>query len=243
MPTSYHLASPGKYWCAREVVAKDVNGAQGMVVRGENRAARATDDPVERAVTEIRHLSRAASIELALGVGGIVFRHLFKGDLELVRRNGPKEASFRRLALHPELPMSAASLWRAVAIFELSTRVPLLTQSKHLGVTHVHAVLGLPGREQEQLLGTAERERWTPAALRARAAGRRGGHGGRRPKLEILRALDGLRRLAAVPLETFGDRAAVATLSAEDIEVALVALRELDERLVALRALLREASS
>lgn len=224
-------------------MAKDVNGAQGMVVRGENRAARATDDPVERAVTEIRHLSRAASIELALGVGGIVFRHLFKGDLELVRRNGPKEASFRRLALHPELPMSAASLWRAVAIFELSTRVPLLTQSKHLGVTHVHAVLGLPGREQEQLLGTAERERWTPAALRARAAGRRGGHGGRRPKLEILRALDGLRRLAAVPLETFGDRAAVATLSAEDIEVALVALRELDERLVALRALLREASS
>lgn len=213
-----------------------------MIVRDGHRVARATDDPVERAVSEIRHLSRTASIELALGVGGIVFRHLFKGDLELVRRNGPKEASFRRLALHPELPMSATSLWRAVAIFELSTRVPLVTQSKHLGVTHVHAVLGLPGREQEQLLGTAERERWTPAALRAQAAARRGGHGGRRPKLEILRVLDGLRRLATVPLETFGDRAAVARLSAEDIEVALVSLRELDERLIELRALLHEAN-
>lgn len=81
-----------------------------------------SEDSVEIAAAEIAQLARLSSIELALSVGEIIFRRIFREDLELLRRKGPKEVSFRRLAEHEGLNMSASVLWRAVAIYELSSR-------------------------------------------------------------------------------------------------------------------------
>ena len=189
---------------------------------------------MELALADIRHLARVASLQLALDVGEIVFHRIFDGDADLVRRRGPKEASFRRLALHPELPMSAANLWRAVAIYEMSLRVPALRRSPRLGVAHARAVLGLPSRSQEQLITRAEAEGWSVTRLTEEASAKRTGCGGRPRKTEVARMLDTLRRLAALPEAAVFDRAAISRLSAEDVESGIAMLRELSERLSAL---------
>lgn len=192
-------------------------------------------------MAEIRHLTRKATLDLALEVGEIVFRRVFDGDIEAVRAHGPKHASFRQLALHPELPMSATGLWRAVTMFELSQRMPQLKRCKHIGASHIHAVLGLPPRDQERLLARAERQKLKACELRTQAAARRKGAGGRPPKLEIVKALEQLRRVAGVPLSTFSDRSVLRRMGGEDVEVALTTIDEIEQRLAALRAALRDA--
>lgn len=208
------------------------------VARTQGLEGALTSDPVEQALARIRHVTRSMSLQVALEIGEIVFELIFGGDARLMRERGPKEISFRRLALHPDLPVSASTLWRSVGIYELSRRMPQLARSEHLGASHVRAVLGLPQREQEQLLRRAETERWELSRLESHAATRRRGRGGRPPKLEILKALDTLRRVAAIPVSTFGDRAAVKRMTSEDIDVALATLNELDARLRELQKVL-----
>lgn len=215
--------------------------SDNAIVVDDPRSVALTSDPVESALARIRHVARASSLQLALDVGEIVFTTIFGGDAAAFRARGPKHTSFRRLALHPELPMSASNLWRAVAIYELSLRFPALVSAQHLGVCHVRAVLGLPAAEQERLLNRAEKERWALSRLEAQAARQRKGQGGRPPKLEVLKALDSLRRVATLPMATFADEKAVKRLSQEDVQVALETLNELNERCVALHQLLIEA--
>lgn len=211
------------------------------IVRAGTQRPGLTDDAVEKALAQIRHIARVSSLQLALDVGEVVFETIFDGDAVLLRSRGPKHTSFRRLALHPELPMSASNLWRAVAIYELSRRLPDLSRTTHLGVCHVRAVLGLPPQEQEQLLARAESERWDVSRLETQASARRRGHGGRPRKLEVLKALDKLRGVAALPLSTFSDKRALRRMSGEEVDVALETLNELSERFEALRQLLLDA--
>ncbi len=105
-------------------------------------------------------------------------------------------------------------------------------------MSHVRAVLGLPARSQERLLTKAERERLDVSELEALATSKRKGQGGRPPKPAVVRAIDSLMRVAALPMETFSDRRGAAKMSDEDIEAAAEMLRELDDRLRALEALL-----
>lgn len=198
-------------------------------------------DPVERALADIRHIARASALELALDVGEVVFHHIFRGDAAAVRKRGPKDASFRRLALHPELPLSAANLWRAVAIYELSLRIPGVTRSKHLGISHVRTLLGLPEDVQHRLVTQAEAETWSVARLEKEAAARRSGRGGRHRKSELERTLDTLRKLASIPTPRLASPSAVSALGSEDLEVALETLREIRARAVELERLLRRS--
>jgi hypothetical protein len=225
---------------AIQVTSRNSQPKRALAFYGQRSSALATGDAIERTVAEIRHVTRVGTLALALDIGEIVFRRVFGSDVELVRRNGPKDVSFSKLAAHPDLPLSRASLWRAVALYELSLRVPRVKDSKHLGVSHLRAVLGLPARVQERLLTRAERQRWKVAELEAEATSTRRGQGGRPPKLEVLRALDGLMRVASLPLSAFGDRRAVEKMSREDVECAVVMLTELDERLIELKGLLQE---
>lgn len=211
------------------------------IIRAGTRRPGLTEDAVEKALAQIRHIARVSSLQLALDVGEVVFETIFDGDAAMLRSRGPKHTSFRRLALHPELPMSASNLWRAVAIFELSRRLPDLPQATHLGVCHVRAVLGLPPHDQEQLLARAESERWDVSRLETQASVRRRGRGGRPRKLEVLKALDKLRAVAALPLSTFADKRAVRRMSGEEVDVALETLNELSDRFDALRELLLDA--
>jgi hypothetical protein len=75
------------------------------------------DHLVERVVLELNTLGRAATFEFTLSVGALIINRLYGGHLQAWRSRGPKCASFRRLAKHPSLPMSAGSLYRCVAIF------------------------------------------------------------------------------------------------------------------------------
>ncbi|HMR76995.1 MAG TPA: hypothetical protein PKD61_17870 [Polyangiaceae bacterium] len=220
----------------------DVGSKRRAIVARSRPSALANDDSIERTVAEIRHLTRKAALDLALEIGEIVFRRIFDGDMKSVRKHGPKHASFRQLALHPELPMSATGLWRSVTMFELWLRLPQLKNCKHISANHIHAVLALPPRDQERLLKRAERQKWRASELWAQAAARRKGAGGRPPKLEIVKALDQLRRVAVVPLSTFSDRSVIRRMGEEEVEVALVTLDEIEQRLAALRAALREAA-
>lgn len=188
-------------------------------------------DAVDVAVAEIRQLSRVAAMELALGIGEIIFKRIYGSDLELLRKTGPKHVSFRQLALHPEVPVSASVLWRSVATYELAERLPVVKDSRHLGITHVREVLALPPKHQEKLLTRADREGWTVAELMERVKRRRKGHGGRPPKHDVLRALDTLFRVSTLPISAFSDRKAIAKLSQEEIVTGLAALQELGERL------------
>jgi hypothetical protein len=202
-----------------------------------------TDDAIEIAIAEIRQLSRAASMELALGIGEIVFNRVFAGDPELMRNKGPKHISFRRLALHPDVPVSASVLWRSVATYELCARLPAVKQSGHLGVSHIREVLALPAGPQERLLVRADKERWTVAQLIEHVKRERKGHGGRPPKRQVLKVLDTLFRISVLPASTFADRNAIAKLDPDEIMMGLEALRELDARLQQLRALLLDAGN
>jgi hypothetical protein len=163
-------------------------------------------DGVDALVADLRELARDATLELMIATGRLVVERLFGGDLGLLRSRGPKDTSLRRLAEHPGLPMSPASLSRAIGIYELTNRFPGLLKAKALGVAHLRAVLGLPPEVQERLLQAAVREAWSKAKLEEAAAARREGRRRRRPALAVLRSLRRLDRLtgenAALPLET-----------------------------------------
>jgi hypothetical protein len=146
----------------------------------------------------LESVSTLHSLQAALEVGQIVFQRVFKSDERLLRARGKKNSSFRKLAAHPRLGMSPSSLWRAVAIFELSRRFPELTQYVHTGVGHISVVLGLPEPEQYRLLRTTESERWTRRRLQKEAAAIRGAYqqANPLPRPRLLDRLAGLELLA-----------------------------------------------
>jgi hypothetical protein len=125
---------------------------------------------IEEVVADLCRMSRVSTLDFSVKVGEFVFLKIFAGDMEALRTRGLKDTSFRKLSAHPKLPFSAATLWRAVAIFDLSQRFPGLLQMKHLGVAHMRAVLGLPADVQERLLRIAETERWTKDRIEERAS-------------------------------------------------------------------------
>lgn len=139
--------------------------------------ARLTSDDVPEAaidalVDELRGLHRKAALDFALTVGRLTLDRLFGGSLDAWRDGGEKSGSFRKLAqkLDPlGIPgLSSSSLARAVATVELDARVGVAGRPQ-LNASHVVAVLGLEPAQQERLLGEAEANDWTAAALKAEA--------------------------------------------------------------------------
>lgn len=178
-----------------------------------SRGPAATKEIVDEVVQGLCQISRAATMEFALKVGELVFQKIYGGDIEALRRRGPKDQSFRRLASHPSLPFSAATLWRSVAIFDLVQRFPGVVQMRHLGVAHVRAILGLPGDVQERILREAESERWTKERIEERAAlhRQRSARRGRPPVPPLLKVLARIDRVAtqcSVPEEALAVRRA-----------------------------------
>ena len=72
---------------------------------------------------------------------------------------------------------------------------------KHLGVSHVRAVLGLPIKEQERFLETAEEGAWTVGRIEQEVASSRkeletGVRRGRRPLPAFVKSIHSMRRFA-----------------------------------------------
>ena len=165
---------------------------------GADNAAAA--DVIDTVVTTLTTLVRGAGIEMALKVGEIVVEGIYGGDLKALRDRGSKDTSFRKLSAHPRLPFSPVTLWRSVAVYELVQRMPGLAKTKHLGVAHLRAALGLPQSVQEHLLRSAEIERWTKDRLENQAARYRKKEKSKRgrrpmpPAIRYVRQLDRLTR-------------------------------------------------
>jgi hypothetical protein len=126
--------------------------------------AGAGEDESSAVVAALRRVT-GHSLQAALEAGELIFEHVFQRDETLLRARGKKCSSFRKLAAHPELGMSSSSLWRAVAIYELSLRFPELCDYVHTGVGHISVVLGLPPADQFTLLRHTEAQRWTRRKL------------------------------------------------------------------------------
>jgi hypothetical protein len=154
------------------------------------------DDIISVVITDLKSITRTATLDFTLRVGELVFLRIYGGDLGVLRRRKSKHASFRRLAAHPDLPFSAATLWRAVAIFELAQRVPIT--ASQLGVAHLRSVLGLPDDVQARLLSDAIQHEWTKeeterhAAVYRKATPQRG----RPPTPPALKMVTAVERLA-----------------------------------------------
>jgi hypothetical protein len=123
------------------------------------------DAKVERVVRQLNALCKTATFDFAMSVGKLIINTFYSGDLAAWRNRGIKNVSFRRLAKHPDLPMSATALYRSTAIFEVCQRVGA-SEWKHVSTSHVRLVLPLPGAQQVRLLRRAEAEVWPVQRLR-----------------------------------------------------------------------------
>lgn len=124
-----------------------------------------TDAKVEHVVRQLNTICKTATFEFAVAVGKLIVDNFYSGDLEAWRRRGIKNVSFRRLAKHPDLPMSASALYRSTAIYEVCQRVGG-NQWKHLSTSHVRLVLPLAPGHQARLLQRAEANGWPVQRLR-----------------------------------------------------------------------------
>jgi len=165
-----------------------------IVARDQDREL--SDEELNLFVTKLTQISREAHLDHAIRVGSLVIHDFYGGDLQLWRSKGPKTASFRRLAMHPELPMSASVICRCVAIFDVCQRLDVVSRWRCITLSHLRLVLRLNSSAQQQLLSTANAHRWTVNQLEAEA---RKHHqhrsGGRRPRPELVRKTELIGRL------------------------------------------------
>jgi hypothetical protein len=120
---------------------------------------------VERVVRQLNAICKTATFDFAMSVGKLIIDNFYSGDLEAWRSRGIKNVSFRRLANHPDLPMSATALYRSTAIYEVCRRIGA-DDWKHLSTSHVRLVLPLPPNQQVRLLKRAEADGWSVQRLR-----------------------------------------------------------------------------
>ena len=131
---------------------------------------------VDALVDRIQALGDGRSMKEILSLGELVHRAYRAMDADSEARR----ASFRKIADHPRCQFKVTTIWRAVAVYELSLRLPHLVDAPGLGVSHLRAVIGLSLADQDALLTSAARERWTKRRLEQEAASRRRAEGPRR---------------------------------------------------------------
>ena len=123
------------------------------------RVGHSIESSVDQIVLRLNAICKNATLDFAMSVGRLIIDDLYGGDLSVWRSRGPKDVSFRKLAQHPALPMSAGSLYRSVAIYEVCQRLSIPSW-RHVSTTHVRRVLSLPAAAQDDLLKQAEIHRW-----------------------------------------------------------------------------------
>jgi hypothetical protein len=167
----------------------------GDVEIGDEAELEVASDQIDEVVQQINGICRSTSLEFALRVGSVIIHRFYGGNARGWRDRGPKVHSFRRLAAHPDLALSAGALYRCVAIFEMCDRLHAPSRWRRLGASHLRAVIGVPREQQEHLLTRANEERWSVQVLQMRAQNLRcdRGRGGRRPTSQLdkhLRSMD-----------------------------------------------------
>jgi CheY-like chemotaxis protein len=121
--------------------------------------------PVEVLLKELAGLTDQHRLDVVFATGQAVVARLYGGDAEAWRHRARGDSSYRRLEQHPALPIKASELYRALRIFEIIERQPLLLNGS-LTVSHFLCVLSLPGTAQDRLLHNAKERGWTVRELR-----------------------------------------------------------------------------
>jgi len=177
-----------------------------------------SDEVLDEVAEKIRNLQRMATLDLAMSIGKIIVGEVYGGDLAAWRSRGAKDASFRKLAARDDLGLSRSSLQRSVAIYEMSERLGVSTW-RHLGVSHLRTVLGLPEEQQRGLLTEAEDAGWTVEKMLSEAAKLKKPDGRGRPTLPaFVKAIGKLDRIADDRDSLFGDLDKLDDLSLEEAE-------------------------
>lgn len=200
-----------------------------------------TDQRVRRAVSRINELVGGTSLQLALAIGRVVIEELYGGDPSAWRERGPKEHTLRQLALDSSLKISASSLYRAIAMYELEMRMGNHPMWGVLTTCHIRAVLGLPEGEQRRLLELALREQLTTLALEEAAGEARRqvkvSRGGRPRKPRFARSIEHAESALADDGTAFGDLDALESMSPAqrgELERRLVFVRQRCDELIGL---------
>lgn len=124
---------------------------------------------VESVVLQLNNLCKHATFDFAMAVGKLIIDTIYSGELGAWRSRGVKSASFRKLAKHPDLPMSPSALYRSVAIYELGRRLGV-DRWQFVSTSHLRLLLPLPGDRQRQLVQAAEAHAWSVQRLREEIA-------------------------------------------------------------------------
>jgi hypothetical protein len=181
----------------------------------------ASDEMIDELVHKLNELQRGATLEIALRMGKLIVNHFYGGDLTAWRKHTTKEASFRKLAARAnvDLRISATSLFRSVAIYELTERLGP-QNLRHFSVTQLRLVLGLPEDEQRRLLVAAETKGWPTDRLEqetARIRSTLSSRQGRPAVLPLVRAIRSLATHAQQAREMISSSDYVTPLSREQL--------------------------
>jgi len=196
-----------------------------------------TDDVIERVYQDIVGLQRDATVALAVKMGKLIVENFYEGDLVHWRKHGKREVSLRKLAAKFESEdessgMSAAGIFRVVAIYELDKRLDVSAR-KHLTATHIRSVIGLPASEQRRLLEESEKEEWTTRQLedQAKTVRTKAGDGRGRPALPAWQKTTNLLGKLAIREDAFADLDSIDELEEDKAKEALTSVTGMRERL------------
>ena len=165
----------------------------GLLAGGDGHGAR--DELVADVVRKLSEEVERASWDLVDAVGRLVIESFYGGNLRAWRSRRRADPSFRQLAAHPGLPMSASALYRAVSVYEIRRRLGADDSVDALTPTHFAAVIGLSDDEQVSLLGEALREQMSTRQLEVRVRGLREGRRRQRGRPRVPMPLKALRRV------------------------------------------------
>src|SRR5690242_5021868 len=214
-----------------------------MAVEGtENvlRLAQYVSEPREVAdvVRELRDIDRRTGLERTLAIGRLVLQRFFGGSPEIWHeRRKNKNNSVRRVAEHPDCPLSRSALNEAIGVYVAVQALPCVQTSDHITASHVAAVTFLDVEDQRRWLERAERENWSVRALKERVRADRHEAGERRgrPRVEHRRRLVAGIRSAVGAMRRAVDAMSGADLDASDRRV----LAALADQVAVLQAELR----
>lgn len=208
--------------------SRRAGGANAVTAHGSGEATTAQvlpaalpDEVIDATMREVNELSRQADLDVSLRLGKLLVERFYGDDLGSWRARGSSDASFRKLAAHPELLASASGLYRAVAVFELCERLVGVSALKQLALGHLRAVLGLPEPQQRRLLTAASEKEWKVHKIEEEAAkirSRQSDGRGRRPDPGFVKGIRRMGKLLQDDEGWFADLDEVESLDAKDAE-------------------------
>ena len=110
---------------------------------------------------ELREIDRRTSLERAAAIGRVVLERFFGGSPEVWReRRNNKNNSIRRIAEHPDCPLSRSALNEAVGVYVAVQSLHCVQTSGHITASHVAAITFLGVEQQRRWLERAEQGSW-----------------------------------------------------------------------------------